>query len=108
MSSHEINLLLEGVFWISVILSSPFLAKVAFTFTLPIWTRIFQKRYLKLTFEENGKTYSVIVDPKTDYVLDLENRLQELGFGKNSEEETTLSSFQVITDMEVGRGTGKG
>ncbi|GAB5391787.1 MAG: hypothetical protein Altm2KO_02870 [Alteromonas macleodii] len=86
MSSHEINLLLEGVFWISLILAAPLIAKIAFTITMPIWTRLFQKRYIKLTFKEGDKTYSVVVDPKTDYALDLEKRLQSLGFGHGTRE----------------------
>ncbi|WP_179983517.1 hypothetical protein [Alteromonas macleodii] len=86
MSSHEINLLLEGVFLISSILAAPLIAKIAFTITMPIWTRLFQKRYLKLTFKDGDKTYSVVVDPKTDYALDLEKRLQSLGFGRGTRE----------------------
>ncbi|OLF71152.1 hypothetical protein AWH61_19065 [Alteromonas sp. W12] len=86
MSSHEINLLLEGVFLISSILAAPLIAKIAFTITMPIWTRLFQKRYLKLTFKDGDKTYSVVVDPKTDYALDLEKRLQSLGFGHGTRE----------------------
>lgn len=80
MTQHEINLLLEAMCWITLILATPVLYKVTFKVTLLIWYRIFRKPYLKLTFRQGNRTYSVVVDPSTDYALELEERLQELGF----------------------------
>lgn len=80
MSQHEINLLLEAMLWIALILAAPALYKVTYKVTLLIWYRIFRKPYLKLTFKQGNRTYSVVVDPNTDYALELEERLQELGF----------------------------
>lgn len=91
MSAHEMNTLLEAVFWIALILSSPLLGKITYSLTYPMWGKIFDKvipiwnkltgkTNLELTFKKGNKTYTVVVDPKTDYLLELEKRLDKLGF----------------------------
>ena len=80
MSAHELDTLLQAVLWIALIISSPLWGRIAYTLTLPIWTRLFAKKYLELTFRKGNKTYTVVVDPNTNYVLELEKRLGELGF----------------------------
>lgn len=80
MSQHEVSLLLEALCWIALVLSAPVFYKLAYRITLPIWYRIFRKPNLKLTFRQGNRTYSVVVDPNTDYALDLEERLKQLGF----------------------------
>ena len=65
----DVMLLTEALFWVSVILSSPYLGSVAYRLSLPLWARLFPAKTMIIKYEFKGKIYKSKVSMDEDLAL---------------------------------------
>lgn len=80
MQPENALLLSEAVFWLLIIISAPFVGRVAYTLSLPLWYRIFRSPYIELTFKQGNRELKFIVNRNDDYIEDVEKALKKRGF----------------------------
>lgn len=66
VTSDEIKIIADAVFWLCVLFMSPVIYKATYYLVSPIWVMLFPTKNVELQYTLNGKTYTAIVDIKSN------------------------------------------
>ncbi|WP_416305206.1 hypothetical protein [Neptunicella sp. SCSIO 80796] len=80
MQPDDVLALSKALFYILLIIASPFIARVTYTLTLPIWVKFFAGDYLVIMMEKDGKKLEIVVNKKDDFIDEVNEAAQKAGF----------------------------
>ncbi|MBJ7539860.1 hypothetical protein [Marinomonas transparens] len=82
LSSGDIKLLAEAVFWVCVIALTPVICKVAYYIITPLWVMIFPAKFVELQYTIDGKQYTATVST-SDNLSEASAHLREVANKKH-------------------------
>lgn len=66
LSSEDIKIIAEAIFWLCLALMSPVIFKVAYYLTAPLWAALFPAKTVELQYRLEGKLYTATVDANSN------------------------------------------
>lgn len=79
MNPEHIPILSEAIFWILLIISSPYIGRVVYSLSLPLWAKAFRSEYIEITVCKDNKQLKVIVRRDDDYLDELDDAMERAG-----------------------------
>jgi hypothetical protein len=86
VQANEALVISEAIFYILLIIASPFIARVTYTLMLPVWMKIFAGDFIVLTFEQGGKKLELVVNKHEDFIDEVDAAVRKAGFGLDEEQ----------------------